>query len=188
MSKTIIASLEQPVVFKSFKRGQIGIDTKCVDDRATQDAINALLKTAKVVMPISHYEGKITRDSSYPVNVTVIESYGDRKQYRVYIGTWLKKDTFVQSDKEGNINIEKLVAKVTEYITNNNRAERRQKTHYFAKNEAKARLEGINKKLKGTGFRLELNRGSYEVKKEGGYDFYESDLDEVVAKLLTFKK
>jgi len=179
-------------VMKTYEKGT-GLSKRTVsycDERATHDAITKLLKKNGVKGVVSHYTDDETGkkySASYYISVTRIDSYGDGMQYRVYFGLNSNgRQTFIASDKEGNIEIKKLVAKVKERFEDDQRYENRQEEKSNREKKEKSLAEKLTKKLEGTGFKVEKDWAGFEVVA----DIYDQEeLEAMVEKLVkAFKK
>ncbi len=187
----------QPITLKTVKSRYGDREVQVIDADATEKKINTWLKRKGVTKPIyinqyDNKDGEVETLENYPIEVKVVDGYynSDSRTYRVYVKEGWKTKRFVQSSKDGVLNLAKLLALVTDMVEENNAKERRDWESQRKAENLEERAEKINKQLKGTGFKINMNqyRKTFTIEKEGGYSFYESDLDEVVAKLLTLKK
>lgn len=158
-------STYQPVVYKEVKAGRWGDSDRTVtviDEKKTYKNIQTWLKRKKVVKPIyiNLYDEKreVNVLEDYPIELKVVgDSYYSKgsKQYRVYVKEGYKTIRFVQSSKDGVLNMDKLVALVTEMVEDNNAKEERDWKAEQDRKSFDSLVADANKKLKGSGFRLE---------------------------------
>lgn len=184
----------QPMVLKT-NTDRYGKKVTSIDRTATEKKLQTWLKRKKIVRPIYinswKADKKVVEDTDYAIAVSVVDGYysSNSRQFRVYVKEGYAQKRFVQSSKEGVLNMEKLLALVVEITESENRRYNHEWESAHVQKNFETRMKECNKALKGTGFRLENNyHGSFKIESEGGGRFWAADLDEVVAKLLTLKK
>jgi len=105
------------------------------------------------------------------LNITVVdEYYSNNLKFRVYITG--KKQSFVQSTKDGELNIEKLVAKVNEINTANNSYWAAQKKKREKNDAIDDMVKEMNVELEKKGYRASTSYGHNIVisKKYGSFN------------------
>lgn len=158
----------QPIVTLERNRGAT------VDISNTRKNVIALLKENNV---------KAVDGDSYPVSVSEVNGgyYSNTLQYRVYFRVDFKSVNFVQSDKNGQIDITKLVTKATEYFQEEQNNIDRRNNKEIADNRRVELAASLSEQLKGTGFVVLHSRwGVFQIVK----DVTEENVMEEVRKLI----
>jgi hypothetical protein len=162
---------KQPLVLRTFRRGFTDHSGFSVDEIATEKNCVTLLEKSEV-KKIGNY---------YPISISSVGGrYENSKQYRVYFSEDFQKKAFIQSDKEGNIDIEKLITKTTEYVEiGQNRVDKKNAKEKQEKADD-AYCDRLNKKLLRTGFKVTNSGSGFEITKF----VFRAEIDSVVASLL----
>lgn len=135
-----------------------------IDRPETKEALEKFFKKNKIVQVAGPYRD--ADDKDYPFDITVMdESYNQRgKKFRVYFSNREGPKTFVQSDNEGEIDAKKLIEKATLAFTRYQRIGDQYRINE-SKSQVRAKMvEKLNKKLEGTGFKVDHDWGSIDIK------------------------
>lgn len=168
---------------KTYKRTWGGIDknTKVIDISRTQQAIHKYL------------ENKGYGEFTYKVSVSLVEYFledmGDKRfriYFRVNIPTYERpfrtKTTFIQADKDGYIEEEKLLSRMKEVVEGKELFQKIMKENEREEREEKIFLEKINKSLKDKGYDIKLTKNRWH---SFGFDCYKTELEKMISKLKT---
>lgn len=168
---------KQPVVLGTWNTGHTdSIERFLVKEKETRENIEKLLKENGVPKLIRSYGG------DYPIAVSEVGQgyYSNSKKYRVYFVVHYRKVSFIQSDKEGNINIDRLIEKTREIVKEEQRRIDRENLGDIQDNEDRLLMITLNKKLVEKGFEVRKGRLGFEFVKRCEREY----LKEVTALLL----